>query len=119
MATYLMGKHNVFEDTNMKPQKFYKFMKRIQAGYKSVAYHNKTHGMDVCQSYYYFMMDGGLMDLCKFNSSDLAAAFIATSCHDFEHSGCNNQFLIETKNSLALQYNDISVLENHHIAASF
>ncbi len=39
--------------------------------------------------------------------------------HDFEHPGRNNQFLISTKDPLALLYNDVSVLENHHASASW
>lgn len=33
--------------------------------------------------------------------------------------GYNNGYLIETRNELALRYNDQSVLENHHVAASY
>jgi len=39
--------------------------------------------------------------------------------HDFEHPGVNNIYLINSKNKLAVRYNDASVLENHHVAASF
>lgn len=44
---------------------------------------------------------------------------LAACCHDHEHPGFNNLFLIETRNDLALRYNDVSVLENHHVASSF
>jgi hypothetical protein len=44
---------------------------------------------------------------------------LATAVHDYEHPGYNNIFLIKTRDKLALRYNDISVLENHHVAASF
>jgi len=54
---------------------------------------------------------------------------VAGACHDFEHWGVNNIFLIESKDPLAIRYNgnflynlnllDVSVLESHHIAASF
>lgn len=38
--------------------------------------------------------------------------------HDFEHGGLNNDFLIKSRNPLAITYNDQSPLENHHIAAA-
>lgn len=44
---------------------------------------------------------------------------LAGCCHDHEHPGFNNVFLMETKHELALRYNDVSVLENHHVASSF
>lgn len=44
---------------------------------------------------------------------------LAACCHDHEHPGLNNLFLIETRNEFALRYNDVSVLENHHVASSF
>lgn len=39
--------------------------------------------------------------------------------HDFKHPGLNNNYLINSKNYLAIRYNDISVLENMHIAEAF
>ena len=44
---------------------------------------------------------------------------IAACCHDFEHPGVNNVFLTQIKDGAAIRHNDQSVLENHHIAASF
>jgi len=39
--------------------------------------------------------------------------------HDYEHLGWNNAYLIETQHEWATTYNDISVCENHHVAAAF
>lgn len=64
-------------------------------------------------------MDGGLHERVNFTDLDLASIFIATCVHDFQHFGVNNAYLVESKHELALWYNDISVLENHHIGASF
>lgn len=44
---------------------------------------------------------------------------IGAACHDYEHPGFNNPFLIESRSPWAIEYNDKSPLENHHIAASF
>jgi cAMP-specific phosphodiesterase 4 len=44
---------------------------------------------------------------------------LAGACHDVEHPGFNNMFLIENHDKIAINYNDVSVLENHHVATSF
>ncbi len=44
---------------------------------------------------------------------------IGGACHDHEHFGFNNAFLIETSHEVAIKYNDIAVLENHHVASTF
>lgn len=44
---------------------------------------------------------------------------LAGACHDVEHPGFNNVFLIEKHDSIAINYNDVSVLENHHVATTF
>ena len=36
-----------------------------------------------------------------------------------KHTGTTNNFHTQTRSNLAILYNDRSVLENHHVAASF
>jgi hypothetical protein len=50
---------------------------------------------------------------------DLATMIIGGACHDYDHPGKNNPHLVEVKHDIALRYNDVSVLENHHVASSF
>ena len=45
--------------------------------------------------------------------------YLAAAVHDTDHPGYSNVFLINTKNKMALRYNDKSVLENHHVALAF
>lgn len=40
-------------------------------------------------------------------------------CHDLDHKGLNNDFLVKTSSPLAIAYNDLSCLENHHLAQTF
>jgi len=55
----------------------------------------------------------------KLDDFDLGAIFIGGAIHDHEHPGFNNVYLVETSDEIATRYNDISVLENHHVASSF
>ena len=52
-------------------------------------------------------------------STKLLACYLAAIIHDYEHRGVNNDFLIKTSDPLALLYNDVSPMENHHVAAAF
>ena len=45
--------------------------------------------------------------------------FISAIIHDYGHPGLNNNYLIRTKDDLAIKYNDISVLENYHVSEAF
>ena len=44
---------------------------------------------------------------------------VAAAVHDVDHPGRTNGFMVNSGHNLALLYNDISVLENHHLAVAF
>lgn len=50
---------------------------------------------------------------------DLFSMIFSGAIHDYEHPGYTNPYLINSNHPLAVRYNDISVLESHHVAASF
>ena len=119
ITCHLMEKHSLFEKLNIDPKKFHNFINAIEAGYSDVPYHNATHGIDVCQTAYYFTISCGLKDVADMKEIDIASMIVGTSIHDFEHFGFNNAFLIETQHEWAVRYNDRSVCESHHVAAAF
>jgi hypothetical protein len=65
------------------------------------------------------MTKGGYLDKAKLDDIEFASMIIGGACHDHEHPGVNNAFLIENREELAIKYNDVSVLENHHVASTF
>lgn len=119
LSTFLLNKHNLFVNCAIDPKTFNKFISCIQNRYIDVAYHNKTHGADVCRLAYYYSIKHGLMEQAKLSEHDLCTLIIGGAIHDFEHPGWNNAFLTETQHPWALNYNDVSVCENHHVAAAF
>lgn len=94
------------------------FCTAIYEGYSSSnPYHNAIHAVDVIHRFNYFILSGNLM---KYISDlDIMAALLAATIHDFQHPGVNNEFLIKKKHAKAVRYNDMSVLENHHLASAF
>ncbi|XP_013362709.1 PREDICTED: cAMP-specific 3',5'-cyclic phosphodiesterase 4C isoform X2 [Chinchilla lanigera] len=85
--------------------------------HSNVAYHNSLHAADVAQSAHVLLATPALQAV--FTDLEVLAAIFASAIHDVDHPGVSNQFLINTKSELALMYNDISVLENHHLAVGF
>lgn len=96
--------------------KFLRFIYRVQHSYHDNPYHSYRHACDVCQTV------ACLLNTCNreyFTPLDILSVLIASICHDIEHPGVSNNFLIKAKSPLAQFYNDQSVLENHHAAATF
>ena len=90
-------------------------MREINSGYLSNPYHNAIHGADVAQTLNSFILNG-LEQLAELDSVDIFAALVAAVCHDFKHPGVNNLYLKNVGDDLAITYNDISPLENMHVA---
>ena len=97
----------------------YKFIKKIQDGYKLNSYHNKIHGCDIAQTVYYFCTRCEYQRIGKLSELEMCILTITGAIHDYEHGGVTNSYLAKIKDPLAVRYNDQSVLENHHVAASF
>jgi hypothetical protein len=70
----------------------------------------------VLQALHYFLKVGKFQDLLKLTPLEHIGAIVAAISHDVDHPGFNNNFLVNTKDEIALLYNDQSVLENHHVA---
>jgi hypothetical protein len=118
-SMYLFSKHSLYESLCIDPRTFEIFISSIQEGYNDIAYHNKIHGMDVGRSAYYYSTTWDMMKIAQLDDKDLATLIVGGAIHDFEHLGWNNAYLIETQHDWAVTYNDISVWENHHVAAAF
>lgn len=90
-----------------------KCFKLLEFGYHgSNPYHNSVHAADVTQAMHCFMQE----DKIRAHMTDLEilSSIMAAVCHDLDHPGVNQTFLINTQNPLASLYDNKSVLENHH-----
>ena len=109
---------NCFEDVFKMPKAVMgEFLNQVESKYKKTAYHNSVHAADVLHGVHYFIHVLGMSELIS--AEEIFACYIAAIIHDVDHPGRNNSFMIATSSPLAMMYNDISVLENHHCATGF
>ena len=90
------------------------FCRVIQIGYQNNPYHNFIHAADVMQTVHSIIHHANLAPY--FSDIELLALFVSAAVHDYDHPGVSNQFLISTRDQLAIRYNDLSVLENYHVS---
>ncbi|KAJ3654757.1 hypothetical protein Zmor_013925 [Zophobas morio] len=93
------------------------FLYEAYKNYNDVPFHNFRHCFCVAQMMYAISWS---VDLPS-KIGDLEVLILITSCicHDLDHPGYNNIYQINAKTELAIRYNDISPLENHHCSVAF
>ncbi|KAF2902657.1 hypothetical protein ILUMI_03530, partial [Ignelater luminosus] len=93
------------------------FLYEVYKNYNEVPFHNFRHCFCVAQMLYSITWSVNLPE----KIGDLEVLILLTSCvcHDLDHPGYNNIYQINAKTELALRYNDISPLENHHCSVAF
>ena len=100
--------------------KYDNWVERIAKGYdRKNFYHHDLHAADITHTSYIYFRHGLIHEIVKLDNFMICAVIIGCICHDYKHPGLNNNYLIDTNNEIALNYNDISVLENMHISESF
>ena len=99
-------------------------------------YHNNLHAADVLQTTHWFLAQAGLkvntvstphwysnwQSCCSqswLSDLEIFSVLLSAIIHDFDHSGTTNNFHTQSASSLAVLYNDRSVLENHHVSSFF
>ncbi|GMR54148.1 hypothetical protein PMAYCL1PPCAC_24343, partial [Pristionchus mayeri] len=118
LALKLFGRWKVCEMLQCPEDTMTRWLLSIEAHYHPVnAYHNATHAADVLQATSFFLDAPSVATYVV--ESHAAASLIAATIHDLDHPGRGNAFLINTRQSLSILYNDLSVLENHHVALAF
>jgi hypothetical protein len=55
----------------------------------------------------------------RLNELEIFALVLVALCHDLDHLGFTNAFLVVANDSIALWYNDKVLLESHHVATTF
>ncbi|CAH8868771.1 unnamed protein product [Trichobilharzia szidati] len=118
VAYRIFQKRDLLRTFCIDPSVFVRYMLKVESTYHAdVPYHNSMHAADVLQTSHYLLQAETLDDV--FSDLEILAVLFASAIHDVDHPGVTNQFLVNTGHELALQYNDSSVLENHHLYMAF
>jgi hypothetical protein len=99
---------------NVSPVTFLNFCRKVDAGYRDLAFHNNKHGADVAQAMFHFLTECGLAN--NLSKPEVAACIIGSIIHDLDHPGTTNAFHIATQSDIALTYSDRAVLESFHLS---
>ena len=107
-----------YVDLDINPETVCNFLREIEGRYSSdIPYHNNTHAADVTQTLHCLLQFIGEDKLVGiWNPVDIFAILLAATFHDVGHPGANNLYQKNTRASLAIRYNDESILENMHSA---
>ncbi|XP_038056910.1 probable 3',5'-cyclic phosphodiesterase pde-5 isoform X1 [Patiria miniata] len=87
-----------------------RFILTVRKNYRKVPYHNWTHAFSVAHSVY------TIIKTCQedtFTPVECLALFVACLCHDLDHRGKNNSFMVNNATPLAAVYST-STMEHHH-----
>lgn len=95
--------------------KMQRFILAVCENYQDNPFHNFFHAFSVCQMMFTIMEKNNKFEAFLLPFENLAL-LISGLGHDLNHPGVTNVFMINSRHQLAVRYNDISVLENHHAA---
>ncbi|XP_069377356.1 high affinity cGMP-specific 3',5'-cyclic phosphodiesterase 9A-like isoform X1 [Paralichthys olivaceus] len=102
---------------NIELEVLQNFLFEVYCHYNNIPFHNFQHCFCVTQMMYGLIWLTDLRN--KLGRTDLFIMLTSALCHDLDHPGYNNVYQINAQTDLALRYNDISPLENHHCAIAF
>lgn len=114
----------IFEESNIlkylkvDPLKMHELCVKIGQLYYDALnpYHNIWHALHVFHSMHMILKSSG--EDYKEHPVEIFSAYIAALCHDIDHCGCTNKYLIDTKHAKAIEYNFISPQEMHHASVT-
>ena len=92
-----------------------RFILALCENYQDNPFHNVYHAFAVVQMVFSIAERNSKLSRF-FDAEEYFALLLSAVGHDLNHPGVTNVFMINSRHHLAIRYNDISVLENHHCA---
>ncbi|CAG9467002.1 unnamed protein product [Pedinophyceae sp. YPF-701] len=93
------------------------FCDLIVANYLDNPYHSAWHAIDVCNSVVTLLTSS--RSLSTLGLEHRLVLLVAAAGHDLAHRGVSNKFLVDSRDSLALIYNEQAVQEQMHASMLF
>ncbi|XP_075265908.1 3',5'-cyclic-AMP phosphodiesterase 4C-like [Convolutriloba macropyga] len=117
LAFFLLKQSGLTRRFHLDEQALSLWLRSIEEQYQNNQYHNRIHAADVTHSMFAMITLGGLHQ--GLSRLQILAALLAAIVHDVDHPGNTNDFLVAADDELAIDYNDNSPLENHHLRTTF
>lgn len=114
---YLVKKFAMTASLPLKMEAYSDFLVDLESLYNPNPYHNNSHAADVMCSFVYLVSGSDIINYMT--TIETLACILACLAHDVGHKAKSNRFHVQTHDSLAIQYNDISVLEMMHASTVF
>ncbi|CAF3351916.1 unnamed protein product [Rotaria sp. Silwood1] len=86
-----------------------KFTLTVRKNYRNVPYHNWSHAFSVAHAIYTVIKE----TKHQFTPNQCIALFVACLCHDLDHRGKTNDYMVKSASTLASIYST-STMERHH-----
>lgn len=86
-----------------------RFTLTVKKNYRNVPYHNWAHAFSVAHAVYTVIKTAKH----KFSPVECLALYVACLCHDLDHRGKTNAFMVKSASPLAAIYST-STMEHHH-----
>ncbi|KAJ3112449.1 hypothetical protein HK098_008120, partial [Nowakowskiella sp. JEL0407] len=96
-------------------QKIFHFVLIMSENYSIVPYHSFSHAVDVTFMTYLMLTELKAAERFSISKNEAFAVLVASLGHDVLHPGTNNQFQMNTKATVAINFSNQSVLENQSI----
>eukprot|EP01111_Echinosteliopsis_oligospora_P016704 TRINITY_DN7028_c0_g1_i1.p1 TRINITY_DN7028_c0_g1~~TRINITY_DN7028_c0_g1_i1.p1 ORF type:complete len:308 (-),score=53.53 TRINITY_DN7028_c0_g1_i1:53-976(-) len=104
----------ILTELSIQDDEFKLLLQSIQHKYNDNPFHNFSHVVSVAQMMFLFITTSPLLTILT--PKEKFALIMAGLTHDLDHPGLSNTYQVNIKSDIALKYNNISVLENHHLS---
>ncbi|XP_018329419.1 cAMP and cAMP-inhibited cGMP 3',5'-cyclic phosphodiesterase 10A-like [Agrilus planipennis] len=86
------------------------YILKVRSAYRQVTFHNFQHAFNAAHCMYTIIK----RNMNVFTEMEKKGLFLGALCHDADHPGLSNNFLMLIKSRTVLLYDGESPLENHH-----